>query len=147
MIGAAGLALGLFLFGPKLITTVGEKITRLNAPRAYCVALASAVTVLIATGFGLPVSSTHIAIGAIFGVGFLREFMENPNKKRLKPGYKLNKTAEDAFKNINVRLGRKLVRRRFVVSIAAAWVITVPAAASVAATIFFVLQWLTAMAQ
>ncbi len=147
MIGAAGLALGLFLFGPKLITTVGEKITRLNAPRAYCVALASAVTVLIATGFGLPVSSTHIAIGAIFGVGFLREFMENPNKKRLKPGHKLNKTAEDAFKNINVRLGRKLVRRRFVVSIAAAWVITVPAAASVAATIFFVLQWLTAMAQ
>ncbi len=84
-IGAIGLAVGLLLFGPKLINTVGDKITRLNAPRAYCVALASAITVLIATTLGLPVSSTHIAIGAIFGVGFLREFLESPNKKRLKP--------------------------------------------------------------
>ena len=93
LIGALGIALGLTLFGPKLITTVGQKITRLNAPRAYCVALASAITVLIATGLGLPVSSTHIAIGAIFGVGFLRETMENPNKKRLRPVHKLNNTA------------------------------------------------------
>ena len=54
LIGAGGLALGLLLFGPKLINTVGDKITRLNAPRAYCVALASAITVLIATTLGLP---------------------------------------------------------------------------------------------
>lgn len=67
VIGAIGIALGLALFGPKLIKTVGEKITKLNAARAYCVALSSAVTVLIATTLGLPVSSTHIAIGAIFG--------------------------------------------------------------------------------
>ena len=146
-IGAAGLALGLFLFGPKLINTVGDKITRLNAPRAYCVALASAVTVLIATSFGLPVSSTHIAIGAIFGVGFLREYVENPNKKRLKPGHKLNESAQDAFNNINHRLRRKLVRRRFVLSIAAAWVITVPASATVSASLFYALQYLTRMAQ
>jgi PiT family inorganic phosphate transporter len=103
---------------------VGEKITRLNAPRAYCVALASAVTVLLATALGLPVSSTHIAIGAIFGIGFLREYVENPNKKRIKPSHRLNHTAEDAFNNTNHRQKRKLVRRRFVVSIAAAWVIT-----------------------
>ena len=146
-IGAAGLALGLFLFGPKLINTVGDKITRLNAPRAYCVALASAVTVLIATSFGLPVSSTHIAIGAIFGVGFLREYVENPNKKRLKPGHKLNESAQDAFNNINHRLRRKLVRRRFVLSIAAAWVITVPASATVSASLFYALQYLARMAQ
>jgi PiT family inorganic phosphate transporter len=111
MIGAIGLALGLLLFGPKLINTVGQKITRLNAPRAYSVALASAITVLIATSFGLPVSSTHIAIGAIFGVGFLREYLEYPNKKRMKPGHMLNHTAEDAFDNISVRMKRKLVRR------------------------------------
>jgi PiT family inorganic phosphate transporter len=145
LIGAMGLALGLFLFGPKLINTVGEKITRLNAPRAYCVALASAVTVLLATALGLPVSSTHIAIGAIFGIGFLREYVENPNKKRIKPSHRLNRTAEDAFNNSNHRRKRKLVRRRFVVSIAAAWVITVPASASLAAAIFYVLQTLTPM--
>ena len=142
MIGAIGLALGLLLFGPKLINTVGQKITRLNAPRAYSVALASAITVLIATSFGLPVSSTHIAIGAIFGVGFLREYLEYPNKKRMKPGHMLNHTAEDAFDNISVRMKRKLVRRRFVYSIAAAWIITVPASALLSATLFYVLMFL-----
>ena len=81
IIGALGIALGLALFGPKLITTVGEKITRLNSPRAYCVALSSAITVLIATTLGLPVSSTHIAIGAIFGVGFLREFLDRAKRR------------------------------------------------------------------
>ena len=140
LIGAIGLALGLLLFGPKLINTVGQKITRLNAPRAYSVALASAITVLIATTLGLPVSSTHIAIGAIFGVGFLREFLEYPNKKRRKPGHILNTTAEEAFENINIRMKRKLVRRRFVYSIAAAWVITVPASAGLSALIFYALM-------
>merc|ERR1711991_1216805 len=120
LIGAGGLALGLLLFGPKLINTVGDKITKLNAPRAYCVALASSITVLIATTLGLPVSSTHIAIGSIFGIGFLREFLENPNKQKIKPGHKLNDTAEEAFAELDRRLRRKLVRRKFLYSIAAA---------------------------
>lgn len=139
-IGAFGIALGLGLFGPKLITIVGEKITRLNSPRAYCVALSSAVTVLIATTLGLPVSSTHIAVGAVFGVGFLREFSENPNRKMLRPGHKLNATAEEAFNSSNIRGKRRLVRRQFAVSIAAAWVVTVPASAMLAALIYTVLQ-------
>ncbi|HMA13868.1 MAG TPA: inorganic phosphate transporter, partial [Kiloniellaceae bacterium] len=57
-VGAFGIALGLGLFGPKLIAVVGERITRLNPPRAYAVAFSAAVTVLIATSLGLPVSST-----------------------------------------------------------------------------------------
>ncbi len=141
-VGAFGIALGLGLFGPKLITVVGEKITRLNSARAYCVALSAAVTVLIATTLGLPVSSTHIAVGAVFGVGFLREFLENPNKKKLRPGHKLNATAEDAFKSRGYRSMRLLVRRRFAVSIAAAWVITVPASALLAALVYYCLQLL-----
>lgn len=128
VVGAVGIALGLALFGPKLIATVGEKITRLNSPRAYCVALSSAITVLIATYFGLPVSSTHIAIGAIFGVGFLREFLEAPTRKS-----KNNKSV-DVY-----RKPRQLVRRRFVFSIAAAWVITVPASAFLSAGVYYIL--------
>ncbi|MGI9372649.1 MAG: inorganic phosphate transporter [Hyphomicrobiales bacterium] len=142
VVGAFGIALGLGLFGPKLIAVVGEKITRLNSPRAYCVALSAAITVLIATTLGLPVSSTHIAVGAVFGVGFLREYAENPNKKKLRPGHKLNATANDAFNSQNVRRKRRLVRRRFVISIAAAWVITVPASALLAAAIYGILQLL-----
>ena len=140
VVGAFGIALGLGLFGPKLIAVVGEKITRLNSPRAYCVALSAAVTVLIATWLGLPVSSTHIAVGAVFGVGFLREFSENPNRKKLRPGHKLNATSQEAFASSTNRKKRRLVRRRFVLSIAAAWVITVPASAILAATIYAVLQ-------
>src|SRR3546814_18995318 len=94
------------------MTVVGERITRLNSPRAYCVALSAAVTALIATTLGLPVSSTHIAVGAVFGVGFLREFLENPNKRKLRPGHKLNATAEDAFNRRGFRSVRRLVRRR-----------------------------------
>ena len=145
-IGAVGISFGLLLFGPKLIKTVGQKITRLNAPRAYCVAISSAITVLIATTLGLPVSSTHIAIGSIFGIGFLREFLENPNKQKIKPGHILNDTAEEAFAEHDRRIKRKLVRRQFLYSIAAAWIITVPASALMAATIYFILSKLTSMA-
>ncbi|MCB1510239.1 MAG: inorganic phosphate transporter [Hyphomicrobiaceae bacterium] len=136
VVGALGIALGLATFGPKLIRVVGEQITRLNSPRAYCVALSAAVTVLVATSFGLPVSSTHIAVGAVFGVGFLREHTENPNKRKLRPGHKLNATAAEAFNSRSVRRSRYLVRRRFIWSIAAAWVITVPATAGLAALLY-----------
>lgn len=142
VVGAFGIAIGLAAFGPKLIKVVGEQITRLNSPRAYCVALSAAITVLVATSLGLPVSSTHIAVGAVFGVGFLREHLENPNRRKLRPGHKLNATAEDAFKSLNVRMNRYLVRRRFLWSIAAAWIITVPATALLAALVYTLLQHL-----
>jgi inorganic phosphate transporter, PiT family len=142
MVGAFGIALGLGLFGPRLISVVGQKITRLNASRAFCVALSAALTVLIATTLGLPVSSTHIAVGAVFGVGFLREFLENPNKRKLRPGHKLNATADEAFNSLNFKSVRRLVRRRFAVSIAAAWFITVPASALLAAAVYRILRLL-----
>lgn len=76
MVGAVGIALGLALYGPKLIRTVGSEITKLDQMRAFCVAMAAAITVIIASQLGLPVSSTHIAVGGIFGIGFLREYLE-----------------------------------------------------------------------
>ncbi|WP_104697350.1 MULTISPECIES: inorganic phosphate transporter [unclassified Helicobacter] len=76
IIGGCGISLGLALYGPRLIKTVGTEITELNKIRAFCVAMSAAITVLIASALGLPVSSTHVAIGAIFGVGFLREFLK-----------------------------------------------------------------------
>jgi len=75
-IGGVGIAVGLALYGPKLIKTVGNEITELDQMRAFSVAMAAAITVIIASQLGLPVSSTHIAVGGIFGVGFLREFLD-----------------------------------------------------------------------
>jgi len=76
MIGAIGIALGLALYGPKLIRTVGSEITELDQMRAFSIAMAAAITVIIASQLGLPVSSTHIAVGGVFGVGFLREHLK-----------------------------------------------------------------------
>lgn len=83
MIGALGISVGLALYGPKLIRTVGSEITELDKMRAFCVAMAAAITVIIASQLGLPVSSTHTAVGAIFGVGFLREYLKHSNAKRI----------------------------------------------------------------
>ncbi len=100
-IGAVGIAVGLALYGPKLVKTVGSEITELDMVRAFCVSLAAAITVIIATHFGLPVSSTHIAVGAIFGVGFLRELLSYRYNQKLElvRGYvadKKNQTEESA---------------------------------------------------
>ena len=75
LVGALGIALGLALYGPKLIRTVGSEITELDQIRAFSIAMAASITVIIASQLGLPVSSTHIAIGGVFGVGFLREWL------------------------------------------------------------------------
>jgi PiT family inorganic phosphate transporter len=75
-IGALGISLGLALFGPKLIRTVGSEITELDRARAFCIALSAAITVIVASQLGMPISSTHVALGAVFGVGFLREMLD-----------------------------------------------------------------------
>ncbi|MEQ8599456.1 MAG: anion permease [Devosia sp.] len=144
-IGAIGISLGLALFGPRLIRTVGEQITKLNEIRAFCAALSAAVTVLIASALGMPVSSTHIAVGAVFGVGFLREYISRrdmegtavPINARFVDPSQLNATPEEALANARRVETRMLVRRQHVYSIAAAWVITVPASALVSASLYF----------
>lgn len=82
-VGAIGIALGLALYGPKLIRTVGSEITELDKTRAFCIAMAAAITVIIASQLGLPVSSTQIAVGGVFGVGFLREYIKSSYARML----------------------------------------------------------------
>ena len=84
VVGAIGISLGLALYGPKLIKKVGSEITELDQIRAFCVAMAAGITVIIASQLGLPVSSTHIALGGIFGVGFLREYLTRNEVKEIK---------------------------------------------------------------
>jgi PiT family inorganic phosphate transporter len=134
VIGAFGISFGLFLFGPKLIRMVGSQITKLNPMRAYCVSLSAAITVIVASWLGLPVSSTHIAVGAVFGVGFFREWhAENRLRKfSLQRPEELRIAPEE-------RRRRKLVRRSHFMTIVAAWVITVPAAALLSGVTFWLL--------
>ena len=183
LIGAIGISLGLALYGPKLIRTVGSEITELNQIRAYSVAMAAAITVIIASQLGLPVSSTHIAIGGIFGVGFLREYLSTTSEqekieaeeaqlnedKKLKKTHKSElaelkalevKTEKDKAriailkvlieeedekikaekKHLKRAKKAKYVKRSAIMKIVAAWVITVPAAAVLAAITFNVIK-------
>ncbi|MBK5927591.1 inorganic phosphate transporter [Rhodobaculum claviforme] len=133
-IGAVGLSVGLMLFGPRMIRMVGSEITKLNAMRAWCVALAAAITVILASWLGLPVSSTHIAIGGIFGVGFFREWYAERVLRKDRGALALP---------VEERARRKLVRRSHFLTILAAWVITVPASAVVSAGVFLLLDRIT----
>lgn len=71
-LGAAGIVLGLAMYGYKVIATIGTNITQLTPSRGFAAQLATASTVLIASGFGLPISTTQTLVGAVLGVGFAR---------------------------------------------------------------------------
>ena len=182
-VGALGIALGLALYGPKLIKTVGSEITELNQIRAFSIAMAASITVIIASQLGLPVSSTHIAIGGVFGVGFLREYLQlssthatieedkitikdeketlnaltaelkkldkkdektQTDYERVVELYKLIATEEKLIKSTKKHMKQtkkvEYVKRDAVKKIIAAWVITVPAAATLAAILFFMIK-------
>ncbi len=145
IIGAAGISLGLLLFGPRLIRLVGEQITKLNPMRAFCVSLSAAITVIVASALGLPVSSTHIAVGAVFGVGFFREWYTRNSKRRME--YMRNKAERwevepKPERNPEEIRRRYLVRRSHFMTIVAAWIITVPASAALAALLYWVMSQL-----
>ncbi|WP_295317310.1 inorganic phosphate transporter, partial [Roseobacter sp.] len=177
-VGAIGISLGLALYGPKLIRTVGSEITELDKIRAFCIAMAAAITVIIASQLGLPVSSTHIAVGGVFGVGFLREYIKSSYARMLDEIRSHHadsdpKAVEEFLARFNAAdvsakgemlrdmkaqasadrlLGKKerralgrvhrveLVKRNLLLRIAAAWIITVPVAAVLAAMFFFMIR-------
>lgn len=178
LIGALGIAIGLALFGPKLIRTVGSEITELDQMRAFCIAMAAATTVIIASQLGLPVSSTHIAVGGVFGVGFLREYIKANYGRVIEEIHDhhendADQTEIDAFfekfhsatlheqrvmlrelkeskttigltkverKALRAQYKQQLVKRTALLKIAAAWLITVPLSALLAATLFFTIR-------
>ncbi|MBI9111973.1 inorganic phosphate transporter [Maridesulfovibrio ferrireducens] len=74
VMGGVGIAIGIALLGYKVMGTVGTKITVLTNTRGFAVDFGAATTVLIASNMGLPVSSTHAAVGSVVGVGLARGF-------------------------------------------------------------------------
>ena len=72
LVGGFGIVIGLVTMGYRVMMTVGKKITELTPTRGFCAELAAASTVVLASGTGLPVSTTHILVGAVMGVGLAR---------------------------------------------------------------------------
>jgi PiT family inorganic phosphate transporter len=71
-LGGAGIVIGLATFGRQVIATVGERITHLTPSRGFAAELAAATTIVIASGTGIPISTTHTLVGAVLGVGMAR---------------------------------------------------------------------------
>ena len=71
-LGGIGIVAGLVMYGKKVIATVGNQITELTPSRGFAATLAAATTVVLASGTGLPISTTHTLVGAILGVGLAR---------------------------------------------------------------------------
>lgn len=71
-LGGAGIVIGLATFGRHVIATVGKKITQLTPSRGFAAELAAATTIVIASGTGMPISTTHTLVGAVLGVGLAR---------------------------------------------------------------------------
>ena len=143
LIGAFGLSCGILLFGPRLIRLVGEQITKLNPMRAFCVSVSTALTVLVASRFGMPVSTTHTAIGAVFGVGFFREWYTQNARRRLEherlETSHIHGSLHKDNENSSEVSRRYLVRRSHFMTIIAAWIITVPVSASLAALFYWIM--------
>ncbi|MFN3611646.1 inorganic phosphate transporter [Tepidimonas sp.] len=188
VLGALGLSLGLALYGGKLIMTVGKEITELDRMRAYAIAMAATLTVIVASQLGMPVSTTHVSIGAVFGVGFLRELLKvnyakmeavvraahqgedreaveaylarfeaapvdekkrmlAEMKRRAKELERRGELAPDWFSKKERKAFKKaykqeIVKRSVVLRIVAAWIVTVPATAVLAAVLFRVVELL-----
>lgn len=72
VLGGTGIVVGLATFGVHVIATVGRKITQLTPSRGFAAELAAATTIVIASGTGMPISTTHTLVGAVLGVGLAR---------------------------------------------------------------------------
>ena len=114
---AAWLASWLAVFWARLIKTVWNEITKLNQIRAYCVALAAAITVIIASAMGLPVSSTHIALGWVFGVWLMRQTIKRRKGKK-----------------------KDYIEMWMIKNIALAWIITLPVSWVIASTAYTIIM-------
>jgi inorganic phosphate transporter, PiT family len=74
VLGGGGIVLGLATYGYRVMQTIGSRITELTPSGGFCATMAAAATVVLASRTGMPVSTTHIAVGAVMGVGLARGF-------------------------------------------------------------------------
>jgi len=72
LVGAVGIVLGLATLGYRVMATIGERITQLTPTRGYTAQFAAAATIVLASRLGIPVSTTHVLVGAVLGVGLAR---------------------------------------------------------------------------
>jgi len=121
-IGGVGIGIGLLVLGRRVIKAVGDTITTLSPSRGICIEMATALTVLVCSALGLPVSSTHTLVGSVFGVAVYKEVQQYLQNQDIKSP-KQPKVKNIQWKNI--------------ITMFISWILTVPAAALVSIAIFY----------
>lgn len=114
VVGALGIVFGLAIWGKNVISTVGENITPLKPSGGFCAEIATATTILLASRFGFPVSTSHALVGAVVGIGLVQRSPSSPLE----------------FKTLR--------------EIALVWAITLPLTASISATILAIVRLFSA---
>jgi PiT family inorganic phosphate transporter len=117
---ALSLSFWLAVFGTKLIKTVWSSITKLDQTRAYSIAISAAMTVIMASAFWIPVSTTQIALGWIFGIWLYRQYLKNKSWKN-----------------------KKVIEMSKLKWILLSWVITLPVAWLIASGVYLVIIYLS----
>jgi len=120
LIWALSLSFWLAVFGARLIKTVWTSITKLDQTRSYSIALSAAITVILASTYWLPVSTTQIALGWIFGIWLFRQYLKIKNWK-----------------------DKKVIEISKLKSIILSWVITFPIAWLIASGVYLIIIYLS----
>lgn len=117
-VGGIGITVGLWLFGRRVIETIGKGLTKIRPSTGFTIEIGSACTVLVASKLGVPVSTTHCKVGSVVFVGY----------------------ADGRNKAVELAPGEKPVNWRLFGTIFASWIATVPAAVGISALFMWLLK-------
>lgn len=121
LFGGVGISLGLWLWGRRVIETVGNDLTKITPSTGFTIEIGAAMTVLLASKIGLPISTTHCKVGSVVFVGYTNTHKNTPEE---------NAAGMPQEKAVDWKLFRNIVY---------AWVVTVPVAALLSAGFMFIL--------
>lgn len=119
-VGGLGMAVGLWIFGRRVIETIGSRITKIRPSTGFTIELGSALTVLTASKLGLPVSTTHCQVGSVVFVGY----------------------ADGSNQRKDLAPGEKVVNWKLFGTIFLSWIVTIPAAMGCSAVFTYLLYWI-----
>ncbi|CAD7080941.1 unnamed protein product [Hermetia illucens] len=131
--GGVGISVGLWLWGRRVIETIGNDLTKITPSTGFTIEVGAAMTVLLASKIGLPISTTHCKVGSVVFVGY---FSSSKDKRRSK---KPDEEEPSEIMGNDGAVERKPVDWQLFRNIIYAWVVTVPIAALLSAAIMFIL--------
>jgi solute carrier family 20 (sodium-dependent phosphate transporter) len=153
--GGLGMILGLYVWGARVIETIGENLTVLSPSRGFSIEFGSALTVLIASMLRLSVSTTHCKVGSIVCVGFFSSWLAafhntvqtlKKSSTDIESGPKSDSQGADATieeENIAViKSNSSSINPKLIFSIVASWICTIPFAGLLSAFLYFCLHFL-----